>query len=118
MKNLYVFVLIGFAASQAFAQITVQQNQVQPIFVIGDSLNALSSNDSTMDVGQTGGPNVYDLRPLHFSNAKLGVEIGSSIPLIAPHFPKDTILASPGSYNVVFFAGTEMFKSGTCGSSE
>jgi len=112
MKDISIIFLITLAASISSAQITVQQNQLEPVFVIGDSLNALFSNDSTMDVGQTGGPNIYDLRPLHVTSLKLGVEVGSSIPIVAPHFPNDTVLATPGSYNIVYFSGNEMFGPG------
>ncbi len=109
-KNIYVFTtaFLIIQSVSAIAQITVSQNQFESVFVIGDSLNALYSNDTTLDVGQTGGPNIYDLRPLHFIGMKAAVENGSSIPIVAPHFPNDTVLAVPGNNNVVSFSGSRM----------
>lgn len=95
-----------------YGQITISQAQVQSIFTVGDSLNGLYSNDTTMDIGQTGGPNVYDLRPLHFNNLKFYINVGSNIPITASHFPNDTILANPAIYNALSFSGNEMFGPG------
>ena len=104
-KVLFLLVIIS---PLMFAQITVQQSNLQSILVPGDSINALFSSDTLMDVGQTGGPNIYDLRQLNYNSAKLAMGVGSSFPLAAPHFPNDTVLAGPFNYNVVFFPGNEM----------
>ena len=102
------FIILFILSSSVFAQITVTQNNLQSIFVMGDSVNAFFSSDTLMDVGQIGGPNIYDLRPLKYNAAKLAMGVGSSFPLAAPHFPNDTILAGPFNYNVVFFPGSQM----------
>jgi len=112
-RNIYLLTAIILTISNlAFGQITVSQNQLQSVFVIGDSLNALYSNDTTMDIGQTGGPNIYDLRPLHFTNLKFSIEVGSMIPIVAPYFPNDTIFANPLTYNALSFSGNEMIAPG------
>ncbi len=113
-KIIYFFaaMIMIIQSEYTFGQITVSQNQVQSIFVVGDSVNSLYSNDTTMDIGQTGGPNIYDLRPLHFTNLKFYIGVGSNIPITANHFPNDTIFANPMVYNVLSFTGNEMLGPG------
>lgn len=104
--------ILSVGVSAAFAQITVQENQIDQIFVVGDSINMLMSTDTTVNIGNTGGPNTYDFSKLNFVSFKGGVEIGSAIPLTAPDFGRDTILTSPGNYQVEYFSGGEMISPG------
>jgi hypothetical protein len=78
----FVCVLV-LAASSGFAQITVQKTQIEPIFVIGDSINMLISNDTTVNIGKFGGPIVYNFSSLDFTAIIGGVTLGSSIPVTA-----------------------------------
>ena len=96
-------------AASAFAQITVQQSEFQPIFQVGDSMTVLTILDTSLDIGTTGGPNVYDFSKVNYQTAKIATELGSSVPIVAPYFPNDTVFGATGDYNVLSFSGGQLW---------
>ncbi len=113
MKHLYtILASVFFFAPFLSAQITISQNEFQPIFTPGDSINILNCSDTSVDVGQTGGPNIYNLSSLQYSSGKAGVAMGLSIPLTAARFPNDTILAMGNQYTAWNFADGEWTMAG------
>lgn len=111
--NIITFVCALFVATTfASAQITVQKSQLAPIFVVGDSINMLISNDTSANVGKTGGQNVYDFSSLNYTAIKGGVVLGSSLPITARDFAGDTILTTPGGYQAEFFSSNQMISPG------
>jgi len=70
------------------------------------------SNDTTVDVGRKGGPNIYDFSSVNFLSAKGGISAGSSIPMLARDFATDTVLSNPGGYEIEYFADSEMISAG------
>ncbi|HTP13920.1 MAG TPA: hypothetical protein VMM37_09820, partial [Bacteroidota bacterium] len=66
------------------SQITVQQSDFLKIFYPGDTLDVLVLQDTAVNVGRTGGPNVYDFSPLTLvSGGKIPVLLGRKFATLA-----------------------------------
>jgi hypothetical protein len=111
MKNISTVLaaILLIPAASAFAQITVQESQFQPIFRIGDSVTVLTILDTSLDVGAMGGPNRYDFSKVNYQTAKIASEPASMVPLAAAHFPGDTVFGGAGFYNVLSFSGGQLW---------
>ncbi len=97
MKNKKI--LIAFAtsvwtlANLSFAQITITQSQVEAILSVGKTVKFYSDTTSkTVNVGRTGGPNIYDFRnlPFYFVIQSTVVSV-SQISQLAPRYPSNAI---------------------------
>ena len=116
------FLLIFFGYfSNSFAQVNITLDQVKNIFQPGQT-HIFANSDSTLksiDIGKTGGPNVYD-----FSNITSLTDSGistnyyvSSLPKLALRFPSNAVsmgISKVVEHNPVFLFGQDtMF---VCGS--
>ena len=91
---LTVLLIFGGIFSNTIAQINITQSQFESIFIPGKT-HLFTNSDSTLktvDIGKTGGPNIYDftniqLPPLDVSNNYYI----SSLPKLISKFPLDAI---------------------------
>ncbi len=77
----------------SFAQVTVTQSQIEAIFSVGKTVKFYTDTTSkTVNVGRTGGPNVYDFRnlPFYFVIQSTVVSV-SQISQLAPRYPSNAI---------------------------
>ena len=69
------------------AQITVQSSDLARIFTAGSSLLRIHDTTKEVNVGEKGGPNVYDFSTLAFpETASYAIYQSSQIPFLAPRF--------------------------------
>lgn len=67
MKNIYTLIIVStFFVMCSYAQITVQMSEVQSIFTPGTYAKVYTPSLVSVNVGQKGGPNVYDFSTLTF----------------------------------------------------
>jgi hypothetical protein len=116
MRTLLRLLLVGFFVAplvSLHAQITIQRSDFQKVFYVGDSMSVSVLMDSTVNVGQVGGPNVYDFSALNLvAGGTLPVVLGSSLPKAASRFPNDTILDMPDEEQAYTFTDSGMFDIG------
>lgn len=102
-----------FPASILDAQITIQLSDFQKYFYVGDTMSVTILLDSSVNVGQVGGPNVYDFSSLSLvSGGNLPVVLGSSLPKAASRFPNDTIFVTSNEEQAFTFTSQGMFDIG------
>lgn len=92
MRPAACLILPLFLAASLLAQnpVTIQQSTLQSIFTAGNPIRIYASSDtqSTINVGQRGGNNVYDFSSLNFSVAIIDTfRQVSTIPYLASRFP-------------------------------
>jgi len=116
MRTLSKLLVVGFLVAPLAslrAQITLQLSDFQKIFYVGDTLNVTSPPDTTVNVGQVGGPNVYDFSSLNLASVGIiPVVLGSSLPKAASRFPNDTIVVMPDAEQAFTFTSQGMFDVG------
>lgn len=82
--------LIGTYPTSAQGPITIQQTTLQSVFSADRPIRVYvgSQTQPSVNVGQRGGPNVYDFSSLNFTMQKIDTfRQVSSIPYLAPRFP-------------------------------
>ena len=87
-----------FFMQSGFGQITIQKNDVQQTFAPGATLQFHFDTSKYVNVGKTGGPNVYDFSSLSFPDTMTLVLYSSSqIPQLAARFSASSFVwgASP-----------------------
>ncbi len=95
------------------AQITVQESDFLKIFYIGDTLSVRILQDTAVNIGQLGGPNVYDFSSLNLvSGGSVPIVLGSSDPDAASRFPHDTVMVQPKSHQALTFTPSGMYDLG------
>ena len=105
---LYCWMLAFLFAYTGYGQITIQKSDVQQAFVAGATLKLHSDTSHYVNVGITGGPNVYNFSSLTFPDSVAYTLYASSqIPQLAARFNPASIVwgASPQdiSDSPVFF---------------
>ncbi len=105
-------ILLLFLAQTGYGQITIQETDVQQIFDPGATITILSDTSQYINVGKTGGPNVYDFSSLTFpDSAAYTLYPSSQIPQLAARFNPSSLVwgASPQNIDnshVFFFTDT------------
>jgi hypothetical protein len=107
------YTLLGLLFAHAgYAQITIQKTDVAQFWVANTTIKVYSDTSQYLNVGKTGGPNVYDFSSLSFPDSVAFTLYSSSqIPQLVPRFnpsslvwgtSPQTIYSSP----VYFFTDT------------
>ncbi len=79
--------LLSLFAHSGYGQITIQQSDLQQVFVAGAVLKLHFDTSQYVNVGKTGGPNVYDFSSLTFPDSESYTLYASSqIPQLAARF--------------------------------
>ena len=116
MNKLFALLVVGVLVAplaSLHAQITVQRSDIQGIFYVGDTLSVSTINDTAVDVGQIGGPNVYDFSSLTLaSGGTAPVVLGSSLSNIMGWFANDTMFVQPDEYSAFSFTNQGMYDIG------
>lgn len=104
----FLFFFCSFVMGQT--PITIPQSTMQSLMTVGNSIHiyATVSTLDSVNVGQRGGPNIYDFRSLNFGPAKLDTfRLVSTIPYLASRFPGATLTVmvseKPDAKNHLFF---------------
>jgi len=114
-----IFCAVMLTAVQiATAQITVLQPTMESMFSVGNPITlyfGTSPTDTTVDVGQQGGPHVYDFSTVSFTLFKIDtVKQVSTIPYLASRFPGSAVtqnFAAGGdenNHNIWVFANDQL----------
>jgi hypothetical protein len=109
-----VFLLIFFGYfSNSFAQVNITIDQVKYIFQPGQT-HIFANSDSTLksiDIGKTGGPNVYDFSNISLPDSGISTNYYvSSLPKLALRFPSSAItmgISKVVENNPVFLFGQD-----------
>ena len=81
--TLFVFLL----THAAFGQITIQKSDVQQYWMPNSAVKLISDTSQYVNVGKTGGPNVYDFSSLHFPDTMaMTIFSASQVPQLAERF--------------------------------
>jgi Secretion system C-terminal sorting domain len=80
--------LFGFLFTHAaFGQITIQKSDVQQYWMPNATIKLISDTSQYINVGKTGGPNVYDFSSLHFPDTMaMTIFSASQVPQLADRF--------------------------------
>ncbi|HEY6953257.1 MAG TPA: T9SS type A sorting domain-containing protein [Bacteroidota bacterium] len=111
-----VALLFAFACQVTLAQISIQKTDFQKIFTVHATLNFHSDTSKLVNVGKTGGPNVYDFSALTFTDSMTQTLYQSAeVPFLAARFDPSSLFwtnSFPHAYGapVVWF-GTSTFES-------
>jgi hypothetical protein len=117
MKHITILFLSGVIVCSivqtSLAQITISKSQVQAVFTPGSTFRGYSAPEttSTINVGQKGGPNVYDFTSIPFTaNPLTNVYSVSQVPYLVGHYPDSGITfgQSPSSIEnnpILLFSG-------------
>ncbi|MBI4546697.1 MAG: hypothetical protein HY707_01850 [Ignavibacteriae bacterium] len=97
--------------------ITITQSQIEAVFTPGRTMRLFwDSTSQPVNVGRTGGPNVYDFSTLPFvmydSSEMFSV---SQIPQLAPRYPSNAVAASEEGgtvYPVFSFSNNKFYREG------
>jgi len=113
MRILFRFFVVACLVVPLKAQITVQRSDFLEIFYVGDTLSVMTLMDSSVNVGQVGGPNTYDFSGLNLvSGGAIPVVLGSQLPKAASRFPNDTVIVTPDEGQAFTFNTGGMFDIG------
>lgn len=94
-------------------QITVQRSDIQNIFYVGDTASVSTIADPAVNVGQVGGPNIYDFSSLNLISAGTSpVVLGSSLANTMGRFANDTMFVQPNEYSAFSFTNQGMYDIG------
>ena len=97
--------------------ITISQNQIEAVFTPGRTMRLFwDSTSQPVNVGRTGGPNIYDFSTLPFvmydSSEMFSV---SQIPQLAPRYPSNAVTAKEEGgtvYPVFSFSNNKFYREG------
>jgi hypothetical protein len=110
ITNLFLLCVIVAHTSPAQNPITIQQSTMQSIFTVSNPIRiyASSTTQPSVNVGQRGGPNLYDFSSLNFSVVILDTfRQVSTIPYLAFRFPGTALtlnlIDNPSLKNHVLF---------------
>ncbi len=100
--------LVSLFAYSGYGQITIQESDLQQAFVAGAMLKFRSDTSHYVNVGKTGGPNVYDFSSLTFPDSTTYTLYPSSqVPQLAPRFNPSSLVWGTSPQNIsdspVFF---------------
>jgi hypothetical protein len=116
MRRFFPFLVLACLVvpiGSVHAQITVQRSDIQNIFYVGDTLNVRTITDTAVNVGQVGGPNVYDFSSLNLIVAGSSpVVLGSSLPNAMGRFANDTMFVQPNEEQAFSFTNQGMYDIG------
>lgn len=92
--------------------ITISQGHIEAIFSAGTLVRVLEDTSGSINVGRTGGPNVYDFRNLAFFLAgEDSVFSVTDIPQLAPRYPSHAVALREGRDYPVFTFSNQAFAS-------
>ena len=94
MKNIYTLVIVStFLVVCSNAQITVQMSEVQSIFTPGEFTKVYTPSLTSINVGQKGGPNVYDFSTLPFADtSSMNMTKVSDVPELLARYPSTAFM--------------------------
>ena len=100
--------LVSLFAYTGYGQITIQESDLQQAFVAGATLKFHSDTSQYVNVGKTGGPNVYDFSSLTFPDSTTySLYPASQIPQLAARFNPSSLVWGTSPQNIsdspVFF---------------
>ena len=100
--------LVSLFAYSGYGQITIQESDLQQAFVAGAMLKFRSDTSHYVNVGKTGGPNVYDFSSLTFPDSTTySLYPSSQVPQLAPRFNPSSLVWGTSPQNIsdspVFF---------------
>ena len=118
-KTLFPFVLISWVIIEGCTAppITISQDQIEAVFTPGRTMRLFwDSTSQPVNVGRTGGPNVYDFSTLPFvmydSSEMFSV---SQIPQLAQRYPSHALAAKEEGgtvYPVFSFSNNKFYREG------
>ncbi|HTR81746.1 MAG TPA: T9SS type A sorting domain-containing protein [Bacteroidota bacterium] len=104
MKTFRWFVvvsLLSLSYCASYAQITIQKSDLQQIFVPGAAVKIYSDTSQFINVGKTGGPNVYDFSSLVFPDSlAYTIYSSSEIPQLAARFDPSSMVWGASTQNI------------------
>ena len=109
------YAVFGLLLTQiGYGQITIQEADLQHAFVAGATLKFHSDTSQYVNVGKTGGPNVYDFSSLTFPDSTTYTLYPSSqIPQLAARFNPSSLVWGTSPQNIsdspVFFLSDSGF---------
>lgn len=111
--RLFVVACLVVPVASLHAQISIQLSDFQKVFYVGDTMSVSIATDTFANVGQVGGPNLYDFSSMNFMNGgTLPVVFGSSLPRTASRFPNDTVLDMGNEEQALTLTNQGMFDIG------
>ncbi len=119
---LAVVLLCPLASAQGVQQgkappITISQSQIEAVFSPGSTVRLLMDTTSQpVNIGGTGGPNIYDFRNLPFFQYDSATVFSvAQIPQLAPRFPSNAVALNEGGgteYPVFSFSNGRFYSEG------
>ncbi|RKY95670.1 MAG: hypothetical protein DRQ13_06795, partial [Ignavibacteriae bacterium] len=102
LRGLLSLFVVLFVSISVYPQITVSQSQFLEIFSPGQPLYATEGEADLINIGNTGGPNIYDFTFVDMQNlfAINNYEV-SEIPILAARYPSDAHTMGEGMQNIV-----------------
>ncbi len=86
--------LIGFLFcfyGNIYSQVILETESFSSLFTPG-SFHYYTGGEGSFNIGQTGGPNIYDFSSISLSNLNVSYNyLVSSLPLLAPRYPADAV---------------------------
>ncbi len=94
-------ILTLFFIQFGFGQITIEETDLQQTFVAGATLKLHSDTSRYVNVGKTGGPNIYDFSSLTFSDSEAYTLYSSSqVPQLAARFNPSSLVWGTSAQNI------------------
>lgn len=126
MKNFPVSLRAGIiiciwlaSVSTSLSQVTITKAQMQAIFTAGNRVKIADDTSSFVNIGKTGGPNLYDFSSLTFSDKRTFTvfQVGS-IPQLAVRYPANAVILNEfnNAFNeddILSFSGDSLLILGT-----
>ncbi len=102
LKTLLSFLIILSTSNLVYPQITVSQSEFLEIFTPGIPLYAIEGEADLINIGNTGGPNVYDFTYVDMQNTfpVNNYEVGE-VPILAARYPLTAHTMGEGLQNIV-----------------
>jgi len=90
------YCVLGILFTQfSFGQITIQKTDVQQYWMPNSAIKLISDTSQYVNVGKTGGPNVYDFSSLHFPDTSaMTIYSASQVPQLVDRFNPSCIFWS------------------------
>jgi hypothetical protein len=121
MRRIILCILcLSLTRGPLHAQITISRSQVEAVFTPGSTVRTyVDSSSQTLNIGRTGGPNVYNLSalPFYYQGRDTNFAV-NQIPRLAARYPSGSnvlkLIPEPGfiSYFVSSFSSSQMASPG------